>query len=673
MLRLRFFVLLALFSLLLAACVPASPATQPGTPQALSPTQPALRATPTLATPVPTPTSPPATPAGPTPSGAWIALSPQTASPGGTVQIQGYLPGGPDQAGAQGNRALQHANICWQDCQTGMVIQGLEVTWSAGAAGNFTIQVPVPAVPYLDGGKPRELTPGDYTLGVQCLGEDQKGCAMQPAQASAVVHLQGEAQKTCPNAACAELTLSPAQAEPGTQVQASGWAPLDQVIGQMAFGYSLVLLPQGGEPVQLASLDQQLDGSFTASFTVPQSVPGVGVLQAGQYSLGIQAARPQGQGAPVIAQAPFQLGQGLAWKDLSAVKPDWISPSAVIAGAEMQSDASGNLIYCTLGSLRSSTDAGKSWTDISAAGVEAAASAAGYPLEEEQPGKPDCLAAWADPSAAGSFYAAFRTMKKDLGAPPVYYMGFYTSDAGKTWRAVPVPAETTAERFGGFAYGAQGIEALFGGEGTNPANPGPVFGEATRDGGKTWSAATLTCPTSGPCLRWGPSPSSISGMGSPAPQYPMISGNGGQTWTFPGPSVELRAPGPNQLAVQGSKLALLISASGDFPLQVSRDQGNNWQAVSLPALPGGGSGFPFSGLQILPDGSLLAFSDAGGWQRLAPGAAQWCGLSKAGLPSQPVRFTAAGGKLWWLTQPETSSGQLPQPQSTLLSAVQCGG
>lgn len=677
MLRLRLVTPLVLFALLAAACVPASPTQQPAVPSATAPQiqansqGPTALPTPTVSTQVPTSTPPISTPAGPTPAGAWISLSPQTASPGGSVRIQGYLPGGPDAAGAAQDRALQQANLCWQDCQSGLVIQGVKVEWSASAPGNFAIDATVPSVPYLGEDGPHELAPGDYTVGVQCLGPDLTGCATRPAQASAVLHLSGAAQKTCPNKACAELSLTPAQGKPGSQVQASGWAPLDSVIGQLPFGYSLVLIPASGQPVELAQVDQQMDGSFTAAFTVPQSAPGIGALQSGQYTFGLQAARPAGQPVETVATAPFELGSGLAWKDLGAIKPFWILPSANLTTPGIQAGPDGSLAYCTLGGIGFSADGGKTWQMVPAAGVEAAAQATGYPLAEETPGKPLCLSAFADSVNQTSFYAVFRTMKKDAGAPPEYFMGFYTPDAGKTWKVLPVPAETTLERFGGFAVQAQSVEALYSGESANSPQPGPVFGELTRDGGKTWLPGTLSCPASGPCLRWGPAASSISGMGSPAPQAVMISGNGGQTWTFPGPSVELRATGPDELSAIDGKSALLVSGSSDFPLQVTRDGGNNWEVVSLPPVPGA-TGNPDSGLQILPDGSLLAQSDSGAWQRLAPGAAAWCAAS-SGLPGQLVEFTAAGGKLWWLTQPDTGSGQAPAPKSVPLSALQCGG
>jgi hypothetical protein len=659
--RLRLFTPFLLLCMLVAACVPSAPTAQP----AESPTAPPPAAPAATLIPLPSATVPPTL--GPTPQGAWIAVSPQTASPGATVQIQGYLPGGPDQAAAESDRTLQHANLCWQDCQKGFVIQGLSVAWSATQPGNFTIQAQLPAVPYLTADGPHELAAGDYTLGIQCLGPEQSGCANQPAQATTTLHLQGQAQKTCPNSACAELTLSPDQAGPGAAVSASGWAPLDRIIGSLAFGYSIVLVEADGQTVELGQADQQVDGSFTASFVVPESVPGSGPLQPGQYNLGLQAERSQDASAKprLVAQAGFQVGTSLAWKDLAAGKPAWVQPSAEITGSALRASPTGALLYCSVGKINISSDS-KTWKQVSTVGVEAAAQSSGYPLAEETPGSPVCLTALADPLHADSFYATFRTMKADAGAPPVYVMGFSTSDGGASWQAVPVPAETTAEQFGGFGYQVQAIEALFDGDGPTP---GPLFAELTRDGGKTWAPGTLACPEGGACLRWGPAASTISGMGSPAPQYVMISGNGGQAWTFPGISVELRAQGPFELAAFGKAGGLLIGGSSDFPLQVTRDGGANWSVISLPALPGGGTVFP--GLQLLPDGSLLAIPDGGAWQKLAPGAANWCALAASPLPAQPLQLIAAGDQVWWLTQPDTGSGQEPQPQNTPLAALQC--
>jgi hypothetical protein len=255
-----------------------------------------------------------------------------------------------------------------------------------------------------------------------------------------------------------------------------------------------------------------------------------------------------------------------------------------------------------------------------------------------------------DPTNAESYYATFQTSLKNAGAPPVYYMGFYTADSGKTWKSVPVPNGADIQRFGGFYTDTQVVEALFSGSGGTLEQPTKVLSEKTTDGGQTWQIAPPTCwkAQGGPCLRWGPSASMISGMGSPAPQPLIVSIDQGATWSFPGLTVELRMVGPNELAAFSGQLAALISAGADFPIRVTQDAGQTWTAVSLPALSPPQSGMPFPGLQLLPDGSLLARPEGGNWSLLPLGASQWCPVSAANLPDQTVTFYASDSTLWWI-------------------------
>ena len=308
MARLRYTSSILLFVFLLSACVQAPPAVQPAT-AAVPPSQ----DTPTLpASPTPGETAAPAQ----TPAGTWIQLSPQAANPGEKVTIDGYLPGGPDAAGAQGQENLLHANVCWQGCQEGLVIQGQAVEWSAQEAGRFQINFAVPAVPWLGQDGPHPLDAGQYSVGIQCLGPDLQGCAIRPAQAEATLTVKSAAPTGCPNEACATLQLDPGQGQAGAEIQVKGWAPLDEIIGDLAFGYSLVLLPEGGQSgqtqsVELAQLNQDLDGTLSGSFVVPQSLPGLGTLEPGKYTLALQAARFGGQYRPGPDRLCDRAGSGL--------------------------------------------------------------------------------------------------------------------------------------------------------------------------------------------------------------------------------------------------------------------------------------------------------------------------------------------------------------------------
>jgi hypothetical protein len=129
--------------------------------------------------------------------------------------------------------------------------------------------------------------------------------------------------------------------------------------------------------------------------------------------------------------------------------------------------------------------------------------------------------------------------------------------------------------------------------------------------------------------------------------------------------------GPNALAGFGQAQALLVTNGADFPLQYSQDGGQTWQAVALPAIPGvDPTGEQTPGLQILPDGSLLAHPEGAAWKMLMPGAAAWCGLDKVSLPDSTNDLLAAGGNLWWLNA--DANGALT-PARVPLSALKCGG
>jgi hypothetical protein len=157
-------------------------------------------------------------------------------------------------------------------------------------------------------------------------------------------------------------------------------------------------------------------------------------------------------------------------------------------------------------------------------------------------------------------------------------------------------------------------------------------------------------------------------MGAPLPQSVLTSQDGGNTWTAPGLTVELRMPAPNQLVAFSETQAVLLSGSGDYPVRLTQDGGQTWQVIALPPLPGGPEGSPYySGLQILPDGSLLSQNmDGTGWSLLPPSAQECCPLNLTGMPSIPVLFQASADQLWWIS-PET--GQI---EHLPLMEITCG-
>ncbi len=665
------FVWLILISILFTACVPTE-----GTPSATQ----VKEITPSAAAPLPTTPPPTALPsvtptqAGvptPTSGSAWIEVNPTSVNPGDKVTITGYLPGGPTQAGAQDNQALLHANVCWMGCLAGLVIQGQSVEWSAENAGQFTLQFTTPSIPWLSNNGPQPLTSGDYLVGVQCLGADLSGCAQREALASASLHVDTASPRSCPEKECARLTLNPGQGTPGTLVQVQGWAPLDEIIGTLAFGYSLVLLPSGSpdQPVEIGSIDQDIDGNLSGQFQVPQSIPSFGELNPGEYLIYLQAARPKNASPILLAATPFQVNPALAWKDLSLPLPVGFDPSADISRPEVVVDPSHpqRLAACTPGGINLSEDGGKNWTLISTAGVEQAAAATPYSLFKPDSGAAACATVTLDPTHSQSFYTVFRTFREDIGAPPVYFMGFISADAGLSWAPVAPPSPAQVENFGGFWETPTAVQALFSPINSQPEQVSAPTVLSTSDGGKTWSEASLTCPAAGPCVRWGAIPGSISGMGAQAPQVIFYSADRGKTWVNSNLSVELRMQGPHELISFSESTAVLISGGADYPFLLTRDGGQTWKAVGLP-LPSDAQGNVLSGLQMLPDGSLIAQPEpTKPWVRLSPRSQTWCPLVNANLPTDgPALIRGIGNNLWWVP----TSGA--QPQSQPLGTLRCG-
>jgi photosystem II stability/assembly factor-like uncharacterized protein len=327
------------------------------------------------------------------------------------------------------------------------------------------------------------------------------------------------------------------------------------------------------------------------------------------------------------------------------------------------------LAYCAPGEIRVSADNGVSWSPVPVAGVIDVAASLDYqvfPSDSNQPAQ--CFSVTMDASHPDSFFAVFTTANVEFGAPPLFYMGFYTTDGGATWLSVPFPQGASLETFGGFFSDGMGaIQALH-----SPVNAPlgssnvlPVL--QTADGGITWNPGVLTCPPAGPCLRWGAASASIPGMGSPLPQYALASPDGGQTWTNLEPPVELRVSPPNQLVALSETGALLISGSivysaqGGSPVRVTEDGGAAWQEFPLPQLPDSDPAIPaYPGLQILPDGSFLSQGAEGiEWFMLSPGAGDWCQLEIADMPPFPVELPASGGNLWWVNPDDNTLVGVP--------------
>ncbi len=331
------------------------------------------------------------------------------------------------------------------------------------------------------------------------------------------------------------------------------------------------------------------------------------------------------------------------------------------------------MAYCSPGEIHYTLDGGSTWQTVSTDKVNIAAERIGYQDFSAGDGQPRCFQAIQDPINEQSFYAVFSMVKPEFGAPPLFFMGFFTTDGGTSWQSIPPPDGTTVEQFGGFWGDGNGlVQALF----VNPENPPespdiPIVLETT-DGGLTWSSGQLVCPPEGICLRWGAAASTIPGMGSPLPQPALVSLDDGITWQPLGQPVELRLPGPNQLVAfskdRGARISgeIVYSVESGSPFLLTEDSGETWFEQELPLLPDTSNDQDvFPGLQLLPDGSLISQgAETSTWYLLPPGSSSWCSLDSDDLPSYPAQLAISNGQAWWLALETGELRSLPLDKFT---------
>jgi hypothetical protein len=663
----------------------------------------------TTTTPTPTPVLSPtaeptvtaAPPLSPTVPNASLTLDPSSGPPGTRVQGSGYLPGGPSADQARANESFQVATVCWGECPDGLSEEDVPVEWSSTQAGQFTLEFTVPSIPWLGADGPHPLVPGEYTVGVQCLAPEQAGCLQRGPQVAAVFELTGPTPSECRQGPCGHLAFSPPQGVPGTLIDVGGWAPLTEVIST-PFGYSLVLeqSAETGLPPQIASVQQAFDGTLSGSFRVPLAWPGLGLLQPGLYHLALQSiflnarsavtptlpgvtVTPLGKGGEIggasviLASTPLTLTAAPEWNALPNVQPLIFQDSARLTTPSVAFDAADpeRIAYCAPGSIQLSADGGASWSEIPTMGVTEVASSTGYPIFNQGGSEPpSCESVTLDPAHPQSFYAVFGTAQEPYGAPPIYFMGFVTTDSGKSWQLVPPPQGYAIAQFGGFQETSEAAQALFAGNPSGLEQAPSYVVEQTTDGGYTWASAELTCPAYGSCVRWGPAPSQISGMGAPLPQAIEVSTDGGKTWKTPSWPVQVDLNGgPSQLVSIAGSRAALFAPQDAYPFRLSLDRGTTWQVFSLPLLVGSDGTLPlYPALQMLPTGALLAqLQTTGAWQMLAPGASEWCRVAGTSLPTTPVLFAVNGDQIWWLEVASTPNGA-PVPHHLTATDLFCG-
>jgi len=330
--------------------------------------------------------------------------------------------------------------------------------------------------------------------------------------------------------------------------------------------------------------------------------------------------------------------------------------------------------YCGNGAIKLTTNAGSTWSTISLAGVRAASALTNYPIPGSFTASPlTCTSVALDSRYPGTLYAVFSAVPRNSGPPPFYFVAYVTRNSGRTWQPVPVPAKSEMGRFGGFRASTAGVQALFWSQPTTDTSQPPAFlVEQTTDGGRTWPAASLRCPVSGPCIGLGPQDNGRC-MAVGEWQAIEISTDGGQSWTSPGWPGRLGACTTSELVGLDSNGMVAVDQMGAHTLTWSSDGGSSWEDVALPLLPGADAdpGNAQGSLQILPDGRLLVAGSR--WYLLGSGATAWCPVAAApqisgGEWSASPRLI--GDRLFW-SDPTAGAAVGVTLRSFPISAVHC--
>src|SRR5438067_10241569 len=558
------------------------------------------------------------------PPGSWITLTPPSGPPGTVVAVSAFVPGTTPES-----RRVQYSDLCWASCNA--LAGTSEIEWSSSTPGKVTLHFTVPAAPWFTGTRVTPLHPGRYSVVVPCAITFEKPSGLcTDAGLEGYFELTGGGSGLCQaDANCAVLEASPGKGPPGTLLAVNGWAPLTGL--------------NGGGFLQMA-----IEGH------PPQSKLG--------------SALP-----PPIASIPFSVTAAPAWAGRPVIHPVTIQRTGMDS-IGVDPGNSRRFAYCGNGAIKLTTNAGSTWSTVSLAGVRAASAPTNYPIPGSFAASPlTCTSVALDSRYAATLYAVFSAVPRNSGPPPFYFVAYVTRNSGRTWQPVPVPAKSEMGRFGGFRGSPSGVQALFWSQTTTDSSQPPQFlVEQTTDGGRSWQAASLRCPVSGPCIGLGPQDNGRC-MAVGVWQAIEISTDGGRSWSSPGWPGRLSACATSELVGTTSVGVIALEPRSEYPLVLSSDGGSSWQAIGLPSLLGADAeagNLPES-LHLLPDGRLLVAGSR--WYLLGPGAAAWCAVTAA-PPISNGEWSASplliGDRLYW-SDPTAGAAVGVTLRSFPISAVHC--
>lgn len=603
----------------------------------------------------------PTTSIAPTPSVGPLTLTSSTPSvtPGETVTLTGHFSSHPPSP--RQRQGQTYSTLCWDGCRSGLQEQAAPLHWLSPSTFRTSLVVPDTAWLVTRGGvvAAHPLQSGNYHVGVQCLIV-QSGCALGPAEAQTTIHLKAHRPTRCvAGKPCETMSLSVSRAAVGDVVHVTGWAPLQLTINQ-PFSYALTVTPTHATTTYSA-----------LSFARNQKGGGFNV---------------------VLSPRVLHVTPGLTWSSLGRVP----YLSSTYSGSSAIAPLSGTTRVAWCQPSRIVITGGSSPLNVPTVGVPTALKGSTLHIFSRPPDHPQCATVQLDPRNTTSVYAGFSTAQGN-SIPPVYLAPLYTMNAGSTWHTVPTPPGTSLEDFSGFTTQGNQVDALF--RQTNSSdnrhvpwgtNDGRASVEVTTNGGVSWSATTLGCPPSGPCVSFGPYYWGGCNMSNATQPLllgpPGVTATSGVAWTTSPLVSSVDSCFPQQLVVGSSRELFLLDPSSQYPLQQSTNAGRTWTNVALPAISAANYGpdsVPTSNsLLLAPDGSLFAAitTPSGLAQdlfRLAPSVTSWCEVPQAfgtTIASSgtvgPLRVN--GANLMWSQTVYPSSGTSVSSMHVVpLSRLQC--
>lgn len=495
-----------------------------------------------------------------------------------------------------------------------------------------------------------------FPIGVQCVSMVHlQGCGLRGALAHATFHLEVHGPPVCSGASdCASLRATPDVVQPGDVVRVDGFVPLTSVIGSdHPFEFQAHVAKGAGSGPEVR-------------FTTRSKVGTSNVF-------------------PHFGDATFRIVAPPSFASLTSTTPagtpvrDGISP---IAATDHR------LAWCEPGGVEVS-DHGGTQVSSTIPTTHAVAELTRAGLVPYPPVAQDgaaCAGLELLPGHPRSALVAFSVNPHGT-APPLALVALATHDAGATWAPIPVPSGAAETTFAGFGSIGSTLVARFRPK-AFPGDGRPVVPlvEASADGGRTWHRTALACPSSGPCVTFGPYvPRNCAMNGST--QEILLGSSGGTSWTRPGWPIAVEACDPAELVPTGPSSMLLADSGSPYLLLRTTDAGRTWSTVGLPHLPdrsGPAQAFGPSrgGLVVLANGSLLAWTTHDGappstsWYLLEPHATSWCSVTSVLGRTGEVRSAPGGeaGRLWWTTMPasDQSANQGAQvPHVVSLASVHC--